>query len=360
MGSQYSRLRTWAKAQPGTLLITIGSVGTLASLMAIYTLKNALTTSGSPRLLQINDGNAKDEPAQRAQARGNRGEQEEFAEDEQDENDALIDDMAMAAGFSPDEARLEQNFIQASQLVRGMSGLTTEQQLRLYALFKQANEGPNTREKPGMWDVAKSAKWNAWKDLGAMSKTEAKRTYVQVVTRFAAEKQLSGTGKETKGEAKQDPPTGGQDMGSFGKSQSTILDDSPIVSEKEKNILHYACENKINEIKSLLESKVNVDYTAEKVTSDGQVLGQTALHLASDYGHEDLAKLLVEKKANVNLQDDDGYTPLHYAIVCERTPLIRLLVQSGADVNIENEDGKSAIDFAEDADKDEINEALEI
>ena len=40
---------------------------------------------------------------------------------------------------------------------------TSEQQLKLYALFKQANKGPcNADDKPGMFDFVATSKYQAW------------------------------------------------------------------------------------------------------------------------------------------------------------------------------------------------------
>ena len=53
--------------------------------------------------------------------------------------------------------------------------------LRIYALFKQATAGPCQAPKPGMLDVVGKAKWQAWKDLGSMSKQEAERKYIEFI-----------------------------------------------------------------------------------------------------------------------------------------------------------------------------------
>lgn len=50
--------------------------------------------------------------------------------------------------------------------------------LKFYALYKQAKEGACCESKPGFWDVVKKAKWEAWDNLGQMSKQEAMESYV--------------------------------------------------------------------------------------------------------------------------------------------------------------------------------------
>ncbi|XP_078544172.1 enoyl-CoA delta isomerase 2-like isoform X2 [Lissotriton helveticus] len=57
-----------------------------------------------------------------------------------------------------------------------------EVKLKLYALFKQATEGPCNAPKPGMMDFVNKAKWDAWKSLGSLSQDSAKETYVNLVS----------------------------------------------------------------------------------------------------------------------------------------------------------------------------------
>lgn len=59
--------------------------------------------------------------------------------------------------------------------------------LKMYALFKQASVGPNTTSKPGMMDVVGKYKWNAWTELGSMSKEEAEKQYIGLVQRLIKE-----------------------------------------------------------------------------------------------------------------------------------------------------------------------------
>ncbi|BGP42676.1 acyl-CoA-binding protein (ACBP)/diazepam binding inhibitor (DBI)/endozepine (EP) [Rhodotorula kratochvilovae] len=55
---------------------------------------------------------------------------------------------------------------------------TQADQLKFYGLFKQANEGDNTKPKPGMMDFAGKAKWAAWNENKGLDKDEAKSQYV--------------------------------------------------------------------------------------------------------------------------------------------------------------------------------------
>ncbi|NXW92292.1 ECI2 isomerase, partial [Alopecoenas beccarii] len=57
-----------------------------------------------------------------------------------------------------------------------------ETKLNLYALFKQATEGPCNSPKPGMLDFVKKAKWDAWNSLGNLSQDNARQKYIELVS----------------------------------------------------------------------------------------------------------------------------------------------------------------------------------
>ncbi|CAB3383735.1 Hypothetical predicted protein [Cloeon dipterum] len=54
-----------------------------------------------------------------------------------------------------------------------------ELQLRFYAFFKQATEGPCTEAQPAFWEVVRRKKWEAWKKLANMPKQQAMESYVE-------------------------------------------------------------------------------------------------------------------------------------------------------------------------------------
>ncbi|KAM8967870.1 enoyl-CoA delta isomerase 2-like [Pelodytes ibericus] len=54
--------------------------------------------------------------------------------------------------------------------------------LKLYALFKQATQGPCNAPKPGMLDFINKAKWDAWQSLGSLTKDNARQSYVELVS----------------------------------------------------------------------------------------------------------------------------------------------------------------------------------
>ncbi|KAG7168944.1 Tyrosine-protein kinase HTK16-like [Homarus americanus] len=61
--------------------------------------------------------------------------------------------------------------------------------------------------------------------------------------------------------------------------------------------------------------------------------GQTALHIASMKGYEEIAKMLLTSMAYVEVRDEEGVTPLHLASRYNRPGIVRLLVEkSKADI----------------------------
>ncbi|KAM9700163.1 enoyl-CoA delta isomerase 2, partial [Menidia menidia] len=56
-----------------------------------------------------------------------------------------------------------------------------EVKLKIYALFKQATQGPCNTPKPGMLDFVNKAKWDAWKSLGSISQDEARQQYCDLI-----------------------------------------------------------------------------------------------------------------------------------------------------------------------------------
>ena len=55
------------------------------------------------------------------------------------------------------------------------------------------------------------------------------------------------------------------------------------------------------------------------------------------------SRILLENSANVNAQDNDGYTALHEAASQGKTEIVKLLIEKGADVNAKNKYGKTPL-----------------
>ncbi|EGR47826.1 uncharacterized protein TRIREDRAFT_63687, partial [Trichoderma reesei QM6a] len=75
-----------------------------------------------------------------------------------------------------------------------------------------------------------------------------------------------------------------------------------------------------------------LDHGADVNLLDAQ--NQSALYAATRDSEAELAKLLVEKGANVNERDSEGYAPLHKFDVSEYH--VKRLVNAGADINLQD------------------------
>ena len=59
--------------------------------------------------------------------------------------------------------------------------------LQLYALYKQANEGDITGDRPGFADFEGRAKFDSWKKLLGKSGEESKQEYISLVEKLEKE-----------------------------------------------------------------------------------------------------------------------------------------------------------------------------
>jgi ankyrin repeat protein len=71
--------------------------------------------------------------------------------------------------------------------------------------------------------------------------------------------------------------------------------------------------------------------------------GSTALHFASEHGHEPVVGLLLDKGADVGAQETDGWTALHWASLKGRESIVRMLLDKGADVEARETDGSTPL-----------------
>ena len=75
--------------------------------------------------------------------------------------------------------------------------------------------------------------------------------------------------------------------------------------------------------------------------------GYVALHGACDYGHLECAKALLGAGADINKQDNDGWTPLMLAARNGKIEVVRELLKRGAKKDLKNNAGKTAYKLAD-------------
>lgn len=79
--------------------------------------------------------------------------------------------------MSDDDAR----FAAAQAKITGRAGVSTDAQLRLYGLYKQATVGDATGSRPGMLDVRGRAKFDAWAARRGTARGDAIAAYCALV-----------------------------------------------------------------------------------------------------------------------------------------------------------------------------------
>ncbi|XP_036345430.1 LOW QUALITY PROTEIN: protein phosphatase 1 regulatory subunit 12A-like [Rhagoletis pomonella] len=75
--------------------------------------------------------------------------------------------------------------------------------------------------------------------------------------------------------------------------------------------------------------------------------GATALHVAAAKGYTKVISLLLAGRANVDKQDNDGWTPLHAASHWGQKEAAEMLVNAMADMDVRNYAGQTCIDVAD-------------
>jgi len=93
------------------------------------------------------------------------------------------------------------------------------------------------------------------------------------------------------------------------------------------NLLQNVCDNKLTFVAQQLVAGVDINYI-------GGEFACSALHTAAERGRVEIAKLLIEAGADVNIQRFRSLeVPLHSAAEHGHVEIARLLIKAGADVN---------------------------
>ena len=75
--------------------------------------------------------------------------------------------------------------------------------------------------------------------------------------------------------------------------------------------------------------------------------GKNCLHIAADYGHFNLCRVLISKhNVDVQLPDHDGWTALHYFPKSDSYELIKFVADIGIDVNHKSDREKMCLHIA--------------
>ena len=107
--------------------------------------------------------------------------------------------------------------------------------------------------------------------------------------------------------------------------------------------------------KLLIERGANLNFQA----NDYVYCRWTALMFAIDRSWTGIAKLLIKKGANLNLQNNEGVTALMWAIHTGQTGIAKLLIEKGANLNLQNIEGWTALTMAREKNQTRIVRLIE-
>jgi len=80
---------------------------------------------------------------------------------------------------------LKQRFVEAQARIKPVTGLGNDVMLDMYALYKQATSGDVNGSRPGMVELRRRAKYDAWAKLKGLSSDDAMTKYIAIVDKHA-------------------------------------------------------------------------------------------------------------------------------------------------------------------------------
>ena len=102
-------------------------------------------------------------------------------------------------------------------------------------------------------------------------------------------------------------------------------------SDLDRDFIHAVRNGETQTVQRLIAQGANIN-AAEKY-------GQTALMIAAELGHTEIARLLVEQGANIHpVSNYYGYTALLWAARGGHADILRLLIAHGASVNASSDE----------------------
>lgn len=173
--------------------------------------------------------------------------------------------------------------------VGALKGLSNDQRLLAYGLFKQAGTGNCSTARPSFFDPVGGAKWDAWKRHEGMSFDDSKKAYIEFAVSLGFD---------------------------IGASSVPVSDVAALVvdeAEDEDGIIGG------DESRDTTGSKLmgSVQSTLAAVDSvRGFQLGESLFKAASVGDLDALSSILGSDSASINMRDENGQTALSWA--CDR------------------------------------------
>jgi ankyrin repeat protein len=110
----------------------------------------------------------------------------------------------------------------------------------------------------------------------------------------------------------------------------------------------------IDQVKTLIQVNPDINQLGPSWYGNG-----SALHVAVRTGQQDMAKLLIDRGAIVDVRDHNDYTPLHNAAWNGNLEMVKLLLGAGADINARTYTGRTVLGCARRKNQLEVIQFLE-
>ncbi len=99
-------------------------------------------------------------------------------------------------------------------------------------------------------------------------------------------------------------------------------------------------EPNLNLVSDLIVLGANLDW------QDEEYWDRTVLQCAVVWNYPELVRTLIEAKANLDIQDKEGFTALHRSVDLNLIEIAQMLVDAGADLDIRDDKGRLPYDLA--------------
>jgi ankyrin repeat protein len=119
---------------------------------------------------------------------------------------------------------------------------------------------------------------------------------------------------------------------------------------RRANMFQLAESGNMHYMKTLLDARAVLEIQGDD--------GSTLLHCSARAGQVEMVEYLLDQKANINQKNSKGGTPLHEAVAGGSQEVIELLLGHGADFTLRDYTGKTATDYAVVAGRVDITQRL--
>ena len=104
-------------------------------------------------------------------------------------------------------------------------------------------------------------------------------------------------------------------------------------------------------VKELMENNPNLNLVSDLIAIGANLdwqdnVGWTALYYCAAWDHLEIAKMLIDAGADVNIQDETGWSALSVCAYWNNPEIARMLIDAGVDLNFRNITGSTALHWS--------------